>query len=106
MMPPGDSAFDLYRSALAIDGNNARCATGVAGPAGHVVQQFNGRLAAGNLRQANDMLANHAELAPGDAQHGGMAARLASAWLDQAEQQLARGDRVGASASRWIVRAS
>jgi hypothetical protein len=62
-----------------------------------VVQQFQRALAAGNLRQANDMLANHAELAPGDAQHAGMAARLTSAWLDQAEQQLARGDRAGAA---------
>jgi hypothetical protein len=43
------------------------------------------------------MLANHAELAPGDAQHADMAARLTSAWLDQAEQQLARGDRAGAA---------
>jgi hypothetical protein len=97
MMPPGDSAFDLYRSALAIDGNNAAARQGLQALPDTVVQQFQRALAAGNLRQANDMLANHAELAPGDAQHAGMAARLTSAWLDQAEQQLARGDRAGAA---------
>ena len=45
------------------------------------------------------MLADLGELAPGDAAQAALSDRLASAWLDQAEQQLARGDRVGASQS-------
>ena len=97
MMPPGESAFDLYRSALAIDGNNAAARQGLQALPDAVAQQFQRALAAGNLHQADDMLANYAELAPGDAQHASMAARLTSAWLDQAEQQLARGDRAGAA---------
>ena len=97
MMPPGESAFDLYRSALAIDGNNAAARQGLQALPDAVAQQFQHALAAGNLHQADDMLANYAELAPGDAQHASMAARLTSAWLDQAEQQLARGDRAGAA---------
>ena len=64
-----------------------------------VIRQFNQALAAGNLGKAGDMLANLAELAPGDAVQGALGNRLASAWLDQAEQQLARGDRIGASQS-------
>ncbi|OOG42628.1 hypothetical protein [Rhodanobacter sp. C05] len=99
MMPPGDSAYDLYRSALAIDGNNADAMQGLQGLPGQVEQQFNQDLANGKLGQANDMLANLADLAPGDAAQGALGNRLASAWLDQAEQQLSNGDRAGASQS-------
>ncbi len=97
MMPPGDSAYDLYRSALAIDGNDAAALQGLHALPDDVEHQFQRALAAGNLHQAGDMLANYAELAPGDARHAGLVARLTSAWLDQAEQQLARGDRAGAA---------
>jgi len=99
MMPPGDSAYDLYRSALAIDGNNEAALHGLQTLPRQVIQQFNQALAAGNLGKAGDMLANLAELAPGDAAQGMLGNRLAGAWLDQAEQQLARGDRIGASQS-------
>jgi hypothetical protein len=99
MMPPGDSAYDLYRSALAIDGNSAAALHGLQALPGQVESQFNQALAAGNLGKAGDMLANLAELAPGDAALGALGNRLAGAWLDQAEQQLARGDRIGASQS-------
>jgi len=99
MMPPGDSAYDLYRSALAIDGNSAAALQGLQTLPRQVEQQFNQALAAGNLGKAGDMLANLAELAPGDAAQGALGNRLAGAWLDQAEQQLTRGDRIGASQS-------
>ncbi|GGY33920.1 hypothetical protein GCM10008098_29100 [Rhodanobacter panaciterrae] len=99
MMPPGDSAYDLYRSALAIDGNNDAAMHGLQALPGQVEQQFNQALAAGKLKQADDMLANLAELAPGDAAQSALSDRLASAWLDQAEQQLARGDQIDAGQS-------
>ncbi|MDW2983210.1 tetratricopeptide repeat protein [Rhodanobacter sp. KK11] len=99
MMPPGDSAYDLYRSALAIDGNSAAALQGLQALPRQVESQFNQALAAGNLGKAGDMLANLAELAPGDAAQGALSNRLAGAWLDQAEQQLARGDRIGAGQS-------
>ncbi|WP_426688002.1 hypothetical protein [Rhodanobacter ginsengiterrae] len=99
MMPPGDSAYDLYRSALAIDGNNQAALDGLQALPGKVRQQFEQALSAGKLSQAGDMLANLAELAPGDAAQAALGNRLASAWLDQAEQQLGRGDRIGAGQS-------
>ncbi len=99
MMPPGGSAYDLYRSALAIDGNDEAALHGLQSLPSQVMRQFNQALAAGNLGKAGDMLANLAELAPGDAMQGALGNRLAGAWLDQAEQQLARGDRIGASQS-------
>lgn len=99
MMPPGDSAYDLYRSALAIDGNSAPALSGLRGLPRRVEQQFNQALAAGKLAQADDMLVDLAQLSPGDAAQGALRERLTAAWLDQAEQQLARGDRIGASQS-------
>jgi tetratricopeptide (TPR) repeat protein len=99
MMPPGDCAYDLYRSALAIDGNNTAALNGLQGLAGEVEQQFRQALAAGKLAQADDMLANLAELAPGDPAQGALNNQLASAWLDRAEQQLGSGDRIGAGQS-------
>jgi tetratricopeptide (TPR) repeat protein len=99
MLPPGDSAYDLYRSALAIDGNNESALRGLQALPGQVELQFNQSLAAGKLAQADEMLATLAELAPGDASQNALGDRLASAWLDQAEQQLGRGDHVGAGES-------
>jgi len=99
MMPPGDCAYDLYRSALAIDGNNADALRGLQSLSGEVEQQFNRALGNGNLAQAGESLENLAQLSPGDAALSQLGSRLASAWLDQAEQQLARGDRVGARQS-------
>ncbi len=99
MMPPGDSAYDLYRSALAIDGNDAAARKGLQGLPDQVEQLFTQALAAGELRQAGDMLANLAELAPGDPAQVALRNQLVNAWLDRAEQQLGSGDRVGASQS-------
>jgi hypothetical protein len=98
-MPPGDSAYDLYRNALAIDGNNAAALQGVRALPDEVARQFQRALRNGDLRRANAALANYAELAPGDARLAGMSARLTEAWLDQAEQQLGQGDRAGAAQS-------
>ncbi|HEY8682692.1 MAG TPA: tetratricopeptide repeat protein [Rhodanobacter sp.] len=99
MLPPGDSAYDLYRSALAIDGNNATALQGLQALPAQVEQQFNQALANGKLTQAGEMLANLAELAPGDAAQNPLSDRLATAWLDRAEQQLGSGDRDGAAQS-------
>jgi tetratricopeptide (TPR) repeat protein len=99
MLPPGESAYDLYRRALAIDGNNAEARRGLRALPVQVEPQFNQALAAGQLGVATDMLANLAELAPGDPAQGALANRLAGAWLDQADRQLAGGDRAGATQS-------
>lgn len=99
MLPPGNSAYDLYRSALAIDGNNEAALRGLQALSGQVELQFNQAFTAGNLVQAGDMLATLAELSPGDAGQRGMSDRLVGAWLDQAEQQLGRGDYAEAGRS-------
>jgi len=99
MLPPGDSAYDLYRNALSIDGNNVAALQGLQALPVQVEKQFNQALGNGNLAQAGQMLANLSDLAPGDTVQSKLSDRLASAWLDQAEQQLGRGDRIGASQS-------
>ncbi|WP_449423190.1 hypothetical protein [Rhodanobacter lindaniclasticus] len=99
MMPPGDSAYDLYRSALAIDGNDVAARQGLQALPGKVEQLFKQALASGQLNQAGDMLANLGELAPGDPAQATLGNQLASAWVDRAQQQLDGGDRIGAGQS-------
>jgi len=53
----------------------------------------------GNLSVANSRLADLADLSPGNTNQGVLRQRLASAWMDQAEQQLQSGDRAGAAQS-------
>lgn len=99
MLPPGDSAYDLYRQALAIDGNNVTARTGLEGLPNLALGQFNQALASGNLSVAANRLADLNDLSPGGANQGVLRQRLAGAWMDKAEQQLQTGDRAGAAQS-------
>ncbi|GLQ94780.1 hypothetical protein [Dyella acidisoli] len=99
MSPPGDCAYDLYRGALAIDGNNPEALAGLQGLPGAVQQQFNQALRAGNLKKAGSLLDALDNLEPGDAALSISRQRLANAWIDQAEQQFDSGDRNNAASS-------
>lgn len=99
MAPPGDCAYDLYRGALAIDGNNQEALAGLQGLPGLVQQEFNQSLSSGNLNKADNLLDTLDSLAPGDVSLAQSRQRLAYAWLDQAEQQLDSGDRNNAALS-------
>jgi cellulose synthase operon protein C len=99
MSPPGDCAYDLYRGALAIDGNNQAALEGLQGLSGRVQQQFNQALNAGNLNKANNLFDALSNLSPGDAGLLPSRQRLTDAWLDLAEQQLDSGDRNNAAMS-------
>lgn len=99
MLPPGGSAYDLYRNALSIDGNNVAARQGLQGLPGQAEKHFRRALSRGNLSEAGKMLDDLAELSPGDAVQVDLGNQLATAWLDQAEQQLGRGDRSGARQS-------
>ena len=96
MLPPGDCAYDLYRSALAIDGNNAAALQGMQALPAQAEQLFKQALANRQLAQADAMLGNLAALSPGDAALPALSDRMATAWLDEADRQLARGDRIDA----------
>ncbi|MEW9623943.1 hypothetical protein [Rhodanobacter geophilus] len=99
MLPPGNSAYDLYRNALAIDGDSAVAQHGLQALPGVVQQLFNRALAAGDLARAGQMLDNFADLSPGDTSQNILSQRLAGAWLDQADRQLSQGNRAGAAQS-------
>jgi tetratricopeptide (TPR) repeat protein len=99
MSPPGDCAYDLYRGALAIDGNNPKALSGLQSLPGQVQQQFNQALRAGNLKKAGSLLDALGNLEPGDAALSISRQRLANAWIDQAEQQFDSGDRNNAASS-------
>lgn len=99
MLPPGDSAYDLYRQALAMDGNNPVARQGLESLPGLAINQFNQSLASGNLSAAGNRLADLADLSPGNTNQGVLRDRLAGAWMDQAEQQLQNGDRASAAQS-------
>lgn len=99
MSPPGDCAYDLYRGALAIDGNNPEALAGLQALPGEVQQQFNQALRAGNLKKAGSLLDALTNLEPGDAALSISRQRLAYAWIDQAEQQFDSGDRNNAASS-------
>jgi tetratricopeptide (TPR) repeat protein len=99
MSPPGNCAYDLYRGALAIDGNNQQALAGLQALPGQVQQQFNDALRSGSLKKANSLLDALSNLEPGDAAIAISRQRLANAWFDQAEQQLESGDRDNATGS-------
>ncbi|MGN6480082.1 tetratricopeptide repeat protein [Luteibacter sp.] len=96
MDPPGDSAYDLYRNALSIDGNDASARAGLQGLPGQVETQMQQAVANGNVRRAEDLYATLSDLAPGDAAQGDLRHKLGSAWIDNAVQRAAQGDRQGA----------
>src|SRR6187402_3599346 len=96
MDPPGDSAYDLYRNALAIDGNDPVARAGLQGLPGQVEKLMQQAVANGNVKRAEDLYATLSDLAPGDASQGEMRHRLGSAWIDSALQRSSQGDRQGA----------
>src|SRR6187402_188121 len=95
MDPPGDSAYDLYRNALAIDGNDPAARAGLQGLPGQVEKLMQQAVANGNVKRAEDLYATLSDLAPGDASQGEMRHRLGSAWIDSALQRSSQGDRQG-----------
>lgn len=95
MLPPGDCAYDLYRAALGIDGDNAQAQAGLRALPQVTREQFTQALANDNLSHAHDMLATLEQLDPGDPAADAMRHRLGSAWLDRAEHDA----RLGRSAA-------
>lgn len=96
MLPPGDSAYDLYREALTIDGNNAKALKGLNDLSDATIQRFNQALAGHQLERANGYLINLRSLEPGSTEADAMAGKLADAWLDKAESSVEEGNRVAA----------
>jgi len=96
MLPPGDSAYDLYRVALGIDGNNADAQAGLRALPEVTRGQFNRALRDDNLEHAHDMLETLEQLDPGDPAAPTMRHNLGSAWLDRADHYVGLGEMAAA----------
>ncbi|HJR12364.1 MAG TPA: hypothetical protein VJ833_00500 [Rhodanobacteraceae bacterium] len=96
MLPPGNSAYDLYRAALGIDGNNLEAQDGLRALPEATRAQFDQAVRADNLDHAHDMLATLEQLDPGDPAASSMRHRLGSAWLDRADHYVGLGELAAA----------
>ncbi|WP_313916797.1 protein kinase [Tahibacter sp.] len=85
ILPPGSSAYDRYRAALALDGSNARALAGLQSLPQIARDQFNVAIGQRKLDRARDFVDTLEQLAPTDASLANLRARLAEALLDEAE---------------------
>jgi len=99
MLPPGNCAYDLYRAALGIDGNNAEAQAGLRNLPEVTRQQFQRALHEDNLDKAHDMLGTLEQLDPGDPAAASMRHGLGSAWLDRADHYVGLGELGAARAA-------
>ncbi len=98
--PPGNSAYDKYRAALAIDGESKAALEGIARLPLRARELFDQQLAGGDLSRALGMLEVVRQTAPADSSLLPMAERLASAYLDVAEKRI--GEKQAADAERAL----
>lgn len=96
MLPPGHSAYDLYREALTIDADDKAARAGLSGLSDKVVTLFDKAMAAHELSRASEYLATVRSLDNGGEHADAMAGKLADAWLDNAETSLDQGNRMAA----------
>lgn len=89
--PPGDSALDLFRSALALDGNDARARAGAAAIGPRARELFDEAIFAGRLAEAGRHLEAFRAAGGNPAAEAAMQRELAAAWIDEAERLLRDG---------------
>jgi serine/threonine-protein kinase PpkA len=97
ILPPGDSAFDKYRAALRLDGNNAKAFAGLNRIPARAKDLFDQALKANTPNKARSYIDAITEADPGDASVPALRERLANAFLDQADARIAQGQRAEAT---------
>jgi hypothetical protein len=97
IVPPGDSAYDKYRAALAIDRDDAAARAGLERLPARAKELFAQALADAMVLRANTLLDAIRQIAPGDPDIAPMSARLANAFLDQADLRIGEGRREDAA---------
>ncbi len=98
--PPGNSAYDKYRAALAIDGDSKAAQDGLNRIPELARDLFNKELSTGGLNRALGMLEVVRQTAPSDPSLLPMSERLANAYLDLAETRI--GEKQTAAAERAL----
>jgi len=104
IVPPGDSAYDKYRAALAIDRDNADARAGLERLRARAKDLFAQALADGAPQRARIQLDAVRQVAPEDAALSGMGDKLANAFLDQADARIGEGRRADASRALQAAR--
>jgi serine/threonine protein kinase len=97
IVPPGDSAYDKYRAALAIDRDNKDAQDGIAHLPDRAKTLFDQALAGGEPQRARMLLDTIRQIAPADAAIAPMSEKLAGAFIDQAEARVREGRRSDAA---------
>lgn len=92
LMDPG-GAYDKYRAALGIDGNNTRAMEGLKRIAPRARALFDAELAAGRPNGARGYLDAISDTDPGNPALAGLRERLANVYFDQAGHDVEQGRR-------------
>lgn len=104
LVPPGTSAYDKYRAALAIDRNNADAQRGLSVLPVRARELFAEHLKVGQLLQALDEWEALRQLAPADPAIGPLQGQLVDAFIDEASARIAEGRRADATRALDSVR--
>ncbi|MEO5559354.1 MAG: protein kinase [Dokdonella sp.] len=97
IIPPGDSAYDKYRAALAIDRNNREALDGLAQLPARAKELFVRALNDAAPQRARALLDSVRQTAPGDPAIAVMAQKLATTFLDQCDARIGEGRRAEAT---------
>ncbi len=92
LMPPGESAYDLYRAVLAQAPGNAEARGGLAGLPDRAMQRFEDAMAGNRLGAARDALEAMSVIAPSDARLVPARRRLARSYLAYASERIGAGE--------------
>ena len=95
--PPGNCAYDKYRAALAIDGGSTAALEGLARLPARARSLFDQALGERSTARAQAMFEAFTQLSPADAATASMRGRLAAAFFDEAETNLAQQRRDAAA---------
>lgn len=92
LMPPGESAYDLYRAVLARASGNAEARAGLAGLPDRAMRRFEDAMAGNRLSTARDALEAMSVIAPSDTRLAAARQRLARSYLAYASERLGAGE--------------
>lgn len=104
LVPPGASAYDKYRAALAIDRDNADAQRGLSVLPVRARELFAEHLKVGQLLQALDEWEALRQLAPADPAIGPLQGQLVNAFIDEATARITEGRRADATRALDSVR--
>ena len=92
LMPPGESAYDLYRAVLAQASGHAQARAGLAALPDRAMQRFEDAMTGNRLGTARDALEAMSVIAPSDGRLVPARQRLARSYLAYASERIGAGE--------------